>query len=53
MTAIVIPVGFHAFISAEGTQTEDLTDESVLRLSRGLALILLAVYGAPPPLSYL
>ncbi|BGP33579.1 hypothetical protein JCM10296v2_005383 [Rhodotorula toruloides] len=44
VTAIVIPVGFHAFISAEGTQTEDLTDESVLRLSRGLAFILLAVY---------
>ncbi|BGP49784.1 hypothetical protein JCM10450v2_005689 [Rhodotorula kratochvilovae] len=44
VTAIVIPVGFHSFLNSEGRQSEALTDDAVLRLSRGIAFILLIVY---------
>lgn len=46
VTAIVIPVGFHSFLNSEGTQSAALTDDAVLRLSRGISFILLIVYGA-------
>lgn len=46
MTAIVIPVGFHSFLISEGRQTAALTDDAVLRLSRGISFILLFIYGA-------
>ncbi|GJN90445.1 hypothetical protein Rhopal_003456-T1 [Rhodotorula paludigena] len=44
VVAIVIPVGFHAFINQNAVQSEALTDDAVLRLSRGIAFILLIVY---------
>ncbi|GAA5941602.1 hypothetical protein JCM3775_005123 [Rhodotorula graminis] len=45
VTAIVIPVGFHSFLISEGRQTAALTDDAVLRLSRGISFILLFIYG--------
>ncbi|GAA6053123.1 hypothetical protein JCM3770_002864 [Rhodotorula araucariae] len=44
VTAIVIPVGFHSFLNSDGRQSEAMTDDAVLRLSRGIAFILLIVY---------
>lgn len=51
VTAIVIPVGFHSFLISEGRQTAALTDDAVLRLSRGISFILLFIYGASSSIS--
>ncbi|GAA5990268.1 hypothetical protein JCM10908_005901 [Rhodotorula pacifica] len=44
VVAIVIPVAFHSFIQAEGTESDELTSSNVLKLSRGISFILLFVY---------
>ncbi|GAA6020072.1 hypothetical protein JCM10207_006777 [Rhodosporidiobolus poonsookiae] len=45
VTAIVVPVAFHWFVASDSNQNLVLADDSILRLSRGIAFILLFVYG--------
>ncbi|ORY72411.1 Sodium/calcium exchanger protein-domain-containing protein [Leucosporidium creatinivorum] len=45
VTAIVIPVAFHVFLDMRTDESIAVTDESVLKISRGVAIILLFVYG--------
>ncbi|GAA5882592.1 hypothetical protein JCM3774_002734 [Rhodotorula dairenensis] len=44
VVAIVIPVAFHSFIQADGTESDEVTSSNVLKLSRGISFILLFVY---------
>ncbi|GAA5878619.1 hypothetical protein JCM8547_003846 [Rhodosporidiobolus lusitaniae] len=46
VTAIVVPVAFHYFIESEASGSIEMADDSVLRLSRGIAFILLFVYAS-------
>ncbi|KAL8279079.1 hypothetical protein RQP46_008537 [Phenoliferia psychrophenolica] len=46
VAAIVIPVAFHVAIESAAVNTPKNADADVLKLSRGIAIILLFIYGA-------
>ena len=46
VAAIVIPVGFHVAIDARENTDVSITDQAVLNMSRGIAVILLFVYAS-------
>ncbi|GAA5821249.1 hypothetical protein JCM11251_004535 [Rhodosporidiobolus azoricus] len=44
VVAFVVPVAFHSFVEDEGNETLDVTDNKVLKISHGVAIILLFSY---------
>ncbi|GAA5967248.1 hypothetical protein JCM11641_000488 [Rhodosporidiobolus odoratus] len=44
VVAFIIPVAFHAFVEDNATETIDVTDDKVLKISHGVAIVLLFAY---------
>ncbi|TNY22767.1 calcium/proton exchanger, partial [Rhodotorula diobovata] len=44
VTAIVIPVAFHVFVDDDANEPLNVTDNKVLQISHGVAIILIVVY---------
>ncbi|BGP38614.1 hypothetical protein JCM10450v2_002563 [Rhodotorula kratochvilovae] len=44
VTAIVIPVAFHSFVDDDANEPLDVTNNKVLQISHGVAIILIIVY---------